>query len=208
MFSGIISNIGEVQELETLEFGGRFSLRVNKEVSGIWNLTSRAIKIGESIAINGVCLSVVSYKIEGDFLILLFDLSSETLKKTNLGSLQQFDSVNLERSLQLGDSIDGHFVQGHVDEVGKIKELFWQGETFCLKISHSLELAKFIATKGSISVDGVSLTIGDVFEDSFSAYIVPITFRETIIKNYQINTNVNLEVDCLSRYVARVLEQR
>ena len=157
--------------------------------------------IGDSIAINGVCLTVVNREES----LLRFELSPETIAKTNLGLLKKNDLVNAEPSLRLGDVLGGHLVQGHVDAIGELvsrkKEGEW--ETFCFSMPE--ETAKFVANKGSITVDGVSLTVVDAGMDRFTVALIPHTLAETNLGAMQPGTKVNLESDMLARYVQRIL---
>lgn len=186
MFTGIIRKIGRV-----------ISLQDNKLVIDAGVLAG----LGDSIAISGVCLSVT--KIDGDN--LHFDLASETLRKTKLGSLTQGSRVNLEESAAVGDKIHGHFVQGHVDAVSKV--LAKDEEENTLKLTFELPdaIKGLVAPKGSITIDGVSLTVGEVEKDSFSVYIIPLTLEETTLSDLKVGSTVNLEADCLARYVKEIL---
>lgn len=187
MFSGIIRYLGIV-----VSPGQKLSLRSADFIS------STDLKIGDSVAVNGVCLTVVS--IEGDK--LEFDVVSETLRCSKLGELSEGDRVNLESSLKVGDSVDGHFVQGHVDTVckmrsaEKIKNNTWKFTFTCDDASRP-----YICPKGSVAIDGVSLTVGEVSQDEFSVYVIPHTFSETTLSELTIGSSVNIEYDCLARYV-------
>ena len=193
MFTGLIRETATVHEIATLGQGISLTLQLPQ--------ISTTAGIGDSIAINGVCLTVVN--LEESF--LRFELSPETIAKTNLGFLKKNDLVNAEPSLRLGDVLGGHLVQGHVDAIGELvsrkKEGGW--ETFCFSMPE--ETAKFVATKGSITVDGVSLTVVDAGMDRFTVALIPHTLAETNLGAMQPGTKVNLESDMLARYVQRIL---
>ena len=186
MFSGIIHHIGQIVSIE----GARLVLK-----------TDIKAELGDSIAVSGVCLTVV--EIDGDN--LSFDLASETLRKTKLGTLKAADRVNLEGSLEVGDKIHGHFVQGHVDAVAQLVSKKEENNTIRFEFSLPAEIKAFVAPKGSICIDGISLTVGEVEAESFSVYIIPFTLEETTFSNLEIEDSVNLEVDCLARYVGQIL---
>jgi riboflavin synthase len=169
-------------------------------IAAEWN----DVKLGESIAINGVCLTVAEITSEG----IGFDVIEETLDKTNLGTLQSGDSVNVERSLRAGDRIDGHFVQGHVDGTGLLVHQIQSESEVRLTIQTPQHLAKFLAPKGSISVDGVSLTIAAVKDNVFDVALIPTTLRLTTLGTRSIGWRFNLEADILSKTIVHYLEQR
>jgi riboflavin synthase len=162
------------------------------------------VNLGESIAINGVCLTLAGLSDRE----LLFDVIKETLDKTNLGLLRAGDEVNVERSLRVGDRIDGHFVQGHVDGVGKlVKKVDDQTETR-LTIEAPPEIAKFIAPKGSICIDGVSVTIASVEDNRFEVALIPTTLAVTTLGKREVGWPLNIEADIISKQVVTFLEQR
>jgi riboflavin synthase len=162
------------------------------------------VKLGDSVAVNGCCLTVAEITPAG----LGFDVIKETLEKTNLGTLQGGDSVNVERSLRAGDRIDGHFVQGHVDGTGVLAGQINSESEVRLTIHAPDHLAKFLAPKGSISVDGVSLTIASVKGNIFDVALIPTTLRLTTIGSREIGWRFNLEADILSKTIVNYLEQR
>jgi riboflavin synthase len=162
------------------------------------------VKLGDSVAVNGCCLTVAEITPAG----LGFDVIKETLEKTNLGTLQGGDSVNVERSLRAGDRIDGHFVQGHVDGTGVLAGQINSESEVRLTIHAPDHLAKFLAPKGSISVDGVSLTIASVKGNVFDVALIPTTLRLTTIGSREIGWRFNLEADILSKTIVNYLEQR
>ncbi len=162
------------------------------------------VKLGDSIAVNGVCLTVAAITAPG----LGFDVIKETLDKTNLGTLQAGDDVNVERSLRAGDRIDGHFVQGHVDGTGVLSDQIASETEWRLTITAPDYLAKFLAPKGSISIDGVSMTIAAVRGSVFEIALIPTTLRLTTLGSRQIGWRFNLEADILSKTIVHYLEQR
>jgi riboflavin synthase len=198
MFSGIVERMGTVARLISDPPGVRLVIQ-SAEVG-------RGVRIGDSIAVNGCCLTVVeANEQEGTF---GFDAGAETLGRTNLGRLQQGSEVNLERSLKIGDELGGHFVTGHIDGLGhldrRIDEKDWS--TFWFRMP--VRLAHQLASKGSIAVDGVSLTLVDVEDDRFSVALIPHTLTITTLGNLQPGDPVNLETDVLAKYVERQLAGR
>ena len=159
------------------------------------------IAIGDSIAVNGVCLTATD--VDSDSFSA--DASSETLARSTLGSLSVNDAVNLEGSLKLGDSVDGHLVYGHVDGVGEILDLEEVSRSLELTVRVPVNLGRYIAVKGSITIDGVSLTVNAVAEDRFTVNIIPHTREITVISRYRTGTPVNIEVDMIARYLERLM---
>src|SRR4030066_2020683 len=164
------------------------------------NVASDA-KQGDSISVNGVCLTVVSK----DSNILSFDLSEETLRSTNLGSFKTGDVINIEPSLSPDSKIGGHFVTGHVDAVGKIRSKVRIGDMVKVEIEAPVNVMNFLVEKGSVSVDGISLTVVDILKDSFTVMIIPHTAKLTTIRFKGPGNTVNIEADILGKYVARFL---
>ncbi|MDZ4820671.1 MAG: riboflavin synthase [Planctomycetota bacterium] len=158
--------------------------------------------IGDSIAINGCCLTVVSH----DARQLVFQAGPETLSRTNLGLLQNGSLVNVERSLRVGDRLGGHYVTGHIDAVGHVAQRLDEQEWSTFWFSAPAEQMRQMASKGSIAVDGVSLTLVEVTADRFSVQLIPHTLRETTLGARKVNDPVNLETDLLAKYVARQLQ--
>ena len=194
MFTGIIQAVGEVASLSPL--GGDVRLRVDTG-----KLDMRDVQLGDSIAVNGVCLTAVELG-EAAFAA---DVSRETLSLTSLGDLASGGRVNLEMALTLNTRLGGHLVSGHVDGLGKVIERHDDARSVRFVIEAPAELARYIAHKGSITVDGVSLTVNAVNGARFELNIVPHTLRETIMDGYRPGTHVNLEVDLLARYLERLL---
>jgi riboflavin synthase len=195
LFTGLIAEMGEIVSITKREGGGRLSLTA-KTVSG-------GAGIGDSISINGACLTVVEKK--GG--ILSFDLSDETLRATNLGRLKVKDRVNLEPALRLDARLDGHFVTGHIDGLGRIRSKSSAGDMYKIVIDAGAEVVDFLVGKGSVAVDGISLTVVDVLRDGFSVVIIPHTAVMTTIGYKDAGDTVNLEVDILGKYVSKFLKR-
>ncbi|MBK5259822.1 MAG: riboflavin synthase [Thermoanaerobaculia bacterium] len=188
MFTGIIHHSGIVESLERLEWGARLRIRTPD---------GEPFTRGESLAINGVCLTVLP---QGDG-SLLTDISNETLSKTTLGALAPESIVNTERALALGDRLGGHIVQGHVDTVGRLVSIAEEGEFAVFRWSVPAGSEDLVVSKGSIAVDGVSLTIVDPDGVTFGAALIPETLRRTNLGRAHIGDPVNLEFDMLAKYV-------
>jgi riboflavin synthase len=197
MFTGIIQAVGKVREPEKLGNGVRLTIVCPKE----FGLAD--VAIGDSIAVNGACMTVVQ-KAEDSFSI---DVSAESLSKTC--GLNTFGPVNLEKALRLGDRIDGHLVSGHVDGVGLVESMEQVAESYKLVILAPVKLSAYLAYKGSIAVNGVSLTINSVEDTSlgarFAVNLIPHTVAVTTLKNLHAQDSVNLEVDTIARYVERMM---
>lgn len=188
MFSGIVESIGVVELIQT-SINTKLGIRVE--------LDTFKIIIGASIAINGCCLTVISKQDQ----ILYFDAIPETLKCTNLGQLKISDSVNLEQSLLVGSRIDGHFVSGHIDETSRVIKIDDLEEWKSIYFELPSNLREFVAKKGSIAINGVSLTVGEVEPDRFCVYIIPHTAKVTNLGSLRVGDLVNLEADIIARYV-------
>jgi len=160
---------------------------------------------GDSVAINGVCQTVVRLSAGGVFEVIAV---GETLRRTTLGALAPGDPVNLELALRVGDRLGGHWVNGHVDSVSQVREIRRSGADLAVRIGLPEELARYVVVKGSIAIDGVSLTVGEVEAGSFTVYIIPETAGRTLFGKYRPGTRVNLEVDILAKYVERLLQVR
>ncbi|MCC5797314.1 MAG: riboflavin synthase [Methylophaga sp.] len=194
MFTGIIAAVGRIASLQPQ--GGDIRLLIDTV-----KLDISDVKLGDSIAVNGVCLTVVT--IEGQ--TLAFDVSKETLHRTSLASVSAGSSVNLEKALAVGERLGGHFVSGHVDGLGKVTRLQPSARSWQFHIEMPAPLRRYVAEKGSICVDGVSLTVNAVTDTGFEINIIPHTMQETIIRDYSIGQSVNLEVDLIARYLERLL---
>jgi riboflavin synthase len=196
LFTGLIHELGEITSIKRKSGSAVLSLRSNE--------TASAAKLGDSIAVNGVCLTVV--KCVGKE--LSFDLSDETLRSTNIGSLNKGDAVNLEPSLSPESKIGGHFVTGHVDTVGKIRSRAQSGDMLKFEIEAPSKVTDFLVEKGSVAVDGISLTVVDILKDSFTLVIIPHTAKLTTLGFKGAGDSVNIEVDILGKYVAKFLQRR
>jgi len=194
VFAGIIESVGRVARIELRASGGLL------EVAGGPEPTS--LQIGESVCTNGVCLTVRSITDWG----FVADLSDETVSRTCFGGLRQGDLLNLERSLRVGDRISGHFVFGHVDGVGEITAFDPAGEGWTLRVTVPTGLTPFIVDKGSIAVDGISLTMCACSGESFAVAVIPHTFSATNLAGRRVGDRVNLEADMLARYARRAIE--
>ena len=191
MFSGIIKEKGIVQGVEPVN-GLKELAVLRKELNDV--------KIGDSISVNGSCLTVV--KVSGN--LLAFEITLETLAKTNLKNLKAGDTVNLEPSLRLNDKIDGHFVSGHIDDTGEVLEVVSMDGNKIIRISFPERLSNYIAPKGSVSVNGVSLTVIDVEKGrncNFTFTLIPYTAKNTNLGVLKAGDTVNLEADLISRYI-------
>jgi len=192
MFTGIILHTGTIQTFDRLPNGARLRIRTPDP---------EPFTRGESLAVNGVCLTVLP---EADG-ALLADLSDETLSRTTLGSLGVEVNVNVERALAVGDRMGGHMVQGHVDCVGTLVSIQHEGEFAVYRWSHPADYAELVVAKGSIAVDGVSLTIVDPEPGSFAAALIPETLRRTNLGTARIGEPVNLEFDMIAKYVHKLV---
>jgi riboflavin synthase len=193
MFTGIIQSVGTLRRLEPRGGDVRISIASGK-------LPMADVALGDSIAVNGVCLTAVGLSPDA----FAADCSRETLSLTTLGDLVPGSPVNLEKALTLSTPLGGHLVSGHVDGVGRVLERREDARSWRLRIEAPAGLARYIAYKGSICVDGVSLTVNAVDGACFDLNIVPHTLEETIIVHYQPSTRVNLEVDLIARYLGRL----
>ena len=185
MFTGIIHSSGVIEAIDKLEAGARLRIRADERLDR-----------GESVAVNGVCLTVIPN--ESTFTT---DISNETLARTTLGALGAGTVVNLERALAVGDRLGGHFVQGHVDTTGKLIARESEGEFAVYRWSFPGDYADLVVSKGSIAVDGISLTIVDPDATSFAAALIPETLRRTNLGAARIGDRVNLEFDMIAKYV-------
>jgi len=192
MFTGLVEALGEVTAVVDEGPGRRLGLR---------HSMAAELEVGESVAVNGVCLTVVEVCTP----CFSFQAGPETLARTNLGVLRPGDFVNLERSLRLGDRLGGHWVQGHVDGVGSLAKRIPHGEWDMVWFACPVQLARQLVSKGSVAVDGVSLTVVDVEDDRFSVALIPHTLNCTTLGRRKVGELVNLETDILGKYVLRYL---
>ncbi|MFI1940496.1 riboflavin synthase [Streptomyces purpureus] len=193
MFTGIVEELGEVTAVEKLADASRFRLR--------GPLVTEDAKHGDSIAVNGVCLTVVEAA-DGEFTA---DVMAETLKRSSLGALEPGSRVNLERPMAVGERLGGHIVQGHVDGVGTVLDRTPSENWEIVKISLPAQLSRYVVEKGSITVDGISLTVVDAAADHFTVSLIPTTLALTTLGIKQSGDTVNLEVDVIAKYVERLL---
>ncbi len=194
MFTGIIQSVGNIVTIKSSKMDSR--LKVN-----VGNMLFDDVEMGESISINGACMTVVAFD-QSSFSV---DVSRESLALTTLGGLKAGSAVNLERAMQLSDRLGGHLVSGHIDGLGKITQRVTEGRSTRFSIRVPEALAKYIAHKGSVCVDGVSLTVNHVNGDEFSLQIIPHTLQETIFSDYAVGHKVNIEVDIIARYLERLI---
>ncbi len=193
MFSGIVEEVGRVKQVERR--AGLTVLEVEART------VLEGTRVGDSLAVNGVCLTVTAFTPHS----FTVELAPETLRRTNLGRLEVGAPVNLERSLAVGDRIGGHFVQGHVDDVGTVKDQWQDGESVMMAFTAPERVHRYIVPKGFIAVDGVSLTVVERLPDGFSVAFIPHTLAHTIAGTYRVGTVVNLEADILGKYVEQFL---
>ena len=196
MFTGLVIETGELLSLERAGESARLTLRAPS--------TGPSAQIGDSIAVNGCCLTVTVRDGER----LTFDLLAETLRVTNLGDLASGARVNLEPALGAGAKLGGHFVQGHVDTTAEVLDFSPHGQDFRLEIALPSDFAQYVAFKGSIAVDGISLTVAEVREASFVCWIIPHTREVTNLRERRKGGRVNLEFDLLAKYVERIVARQ
>lgn len=196
MFTGIVTHIGTVARIDAARGDMRMVIRST--------LDPQLIRMGASIACSGCCLTVVDK--DDDWFAA--DVSAETLSKTVLGYWKEGTRLNLEMSLKVGDELGGHIVSGHVDGVATIEDIRIEGDSHRLKIRAPHDLSKFIAPKGSVALDGISLTVNEVDGDVFGVNIIPHTWIHTTIGDRQPGDEVNIEIDLMARYAARLLQAR
>jgi riboflavin synthase len=193
MFTGLIQEVGRVAAVESAKTGTQLRIVAPK--------IARKIRRGDSLAVNGCCLTLSSRRSHE----LVFDLLEETIARTNLKSLQPGGSVNLERALAANEPLGGHFVQGHVDCVSPIIAFQKSGADFRLEIELPVEFARYVARKGSIAVNGISLTVAEILPRTFAVWIIPYTKTHTNLSRAQPGDLLNLEFDLLAKYVERML---
>ena len=194
MFSGIIENKGFV-----LKFEKQKDFRLVLDT----NLKYKDIKKGSSVCCNGICLTVISKKKKKKYTQLSFDVSQETINCSNFNAIKKGDEINIEKSLRVGDEISGHFVFGHVDDTSKLISIKKVGDSHEIKLEISKKIKKFIAKKGSVSLNGISLTVNQVKNNFIVLNIIPFTWLNTNLKGLKIGDRINLEVDMLARYVTQ-----
>lgn len=196
MFTGIVEATGVVTEVRQTDQGRVFRLLAPSIAS--------AVKLGDSIAINGTCLTAV--EVDADSFVV--EAVAETLAKTSMGDLENGTKVNLERPMAANGRFDGHIVQGHVDGTGMVTAIDPEGAGARLTVAYPKQLSKYIVPKGSITVDGVSLTVAALDEDVFQVAVIPHTLEVTVLGGRRPGDKVNLEVDVIAKYVERMLKER
>jgi riboflavin synthase len=196
MFTGIIHGLGRVEKFSIIKGNGK-AAQLTVDLGRL----AKGLKVGDSVSINGACLTVVGIKNSK----ASFEMIGETMKKTALGYLTLGDKVNIERSLRVGDTIDGHFVLGHVDGVGTIIGKARQKNQTILWLKIDKKLIRYIIPKGSIAIDGISLTVVDVLKDKISVALIPHTLAVTTLGIKTKGSKVNVEIDVLGKYARKVL---
>ena len=194
MFTGIISAIGDITNLEERAGDARLTIRTG-------NLSLTDVQLGDSIACNGACLTVIELTGQG----FVADVSVETLNLTTIGNWQTGSRINLEKAMRATDRLGGHIVSGHIDGIGEVVALEEDARSWRFRIRAPREIAKYIAHKGSITLDGTSLTVNIVDGAEFELNIIPHTMTHTVMGDYKIGSKVNLEVDLVARYLERLL---
>ena len=200
MFTGIIEETGTVTAIKSTEKSIQFTICARR--------IGRGLKLGASVAINGCCLTATKISARGKDTLIRFDLLQETWRRTNLQFAGPGSLVNLERPLRANGELGGHFVTGHVDGLGKIIRWEKSGTDHVLDIAAPLEVLRYVVFKGSIAVDGISLTVAAVQKKSFRIWIIPHTFEVTALRERKVGDAVNLEADLLGKYAEKFLRQR
>jgi riboflavin synthase len=196
MFTGIVELLGTVSRITEVDGGRRLALDAGDLAIGL--------EVGDSIAVNGVCLTAVEVGTDG----VVADVVAETLRRSNLGSVREGDRVNLERPMRADGRFDGHIVQGHVDATGEVATVVPEGEGSLIRIAAAPDGLRYVVEKGSITVDGVSLTVTLVDADGFEVALIPHTISVTTLGLRRPGDRVNLEFDVLAKYVERLLERQ
>jgi riboflavin synthase alpha subunit len=196
MFTGIVRELGRVEALEGGDEGLRLRVRAAE--------TAASARVGDSVALNGVCLTVTDVS-DG---VLAFDAVPETLRRTALGRLRASDRLNLEPALRAGEPFGGHIVQGHVDGVGRVRLVAPEGDGARIEVEADSDVLRYCVEKGSIAVEGVSLTVATLTDDAFAVALIPHTLHATTLGRLRPGDEVNLEVDVLAKYVERLVEGR
>lgn len=193
MFTGIVEEMGTVRSLEIRSDSAKLKVAAAKVLTDV--------RLGDSIAVNGVCLTVVSFVADS----FIADVMPETLRKTNLGQLRPGDRVNLERAMALGGRLGGHLVSGHVDGTGRIRDKRGEGNAVVITLEAPPEIMRFIVPKGSIAIDGISLTVANAGTETFSVSVIPHTLTQTTLGTKSAGDLVNLENDMIGKYVDRLI---
>jgi riboflavin synthase len=196
MFTGIVEHVGKLESLDLNADGGRIRVHAGH--------LAPHLAVSGSIAVNGCCLTVVA--LAGD--IFVADLSQETIRRTAFGEMKPGARLNLERPLSAGKELGGHFVQGHVDGVGRVEQLTPQGDNWWLSVRVPADLDRYLVNKGSVAIDGISLTVAGIAGGVIGAAIIPFTYTNTDLQALSAGDAVNLEVDILAKYIERLTEAR
>ena len=196
MFTGIITDIGQIKSVDKSAGDVRLGIQTTFDLD--------TVDIGASIACSGCCLTVVEKKDK----VFFVDVSAESISKTTIGDWHEATPINLERSLKVGDELGGHIVSGHVDGLAKLISVKAEGDSWRLKFEVPQDLAKFIAPKGSVALDGISLTVNEVEGNQFGVNIIPHTWENTSLSDRKEGDFVHLEIDMLARYMARMLDMQ
>lgn len=197
MFTGIVEEAGRV--VDVAAGSNSIRLRVRSVLCG------EDARVGDSIAVNGCCLTVVQIDKEPGAKMLSFDLLRETWNRTNLKSVRNSSLVNLERAMPANGRVHGHFVTGHIDGTGEIELFEKRGGDFFLRVKAPADLLRYVVFKGSVAVDGISLTVAEVTNDSFALWIIPHTHEVTALRERMVGDQVNLEADLLAKYVEKIV---
>ena len=200
MFTGIVEEAGVIEKIAPSKKSIEMTVRAN--------VCGRGLKLGDSVSVNGCCLTAVKISARGKAKLIQFDLLQESWDRTNFQFAKPGSLVNLERSLRANGELGGHFVTGHVDGLGKIIRWERSGKDHLLDIAAPADVMRYVIFKGSIAVDGMSLTVGDVKKNSFRIWIIPHTFEVTALRERKVGDAVNLEADMLGKYVERFLSLR
>jgi riboflavin synthase len=200
MFTGIVEETGTVERIKPAAKSIELTVRAN--------LCGRGLKVGASLAVNGCCLTVVKLASHGRFKLAQFDLLKETWQRTNLQFTKPGSLVNLERPLRTNGDLGGHFVTGHIDGLGRITRWERMGQDHVLDIATPPEVMRYVVFKGSMAVDGISLTVAGVQKKGFRIWIIPHTYEVTALRERKVGDAVNLEADLLGKYVEKFLAQR
>lgn len=196
MFTGIVEAIGKIESVETVSGGKRFCIDLGEAAEGV--------RAGDSVCVDGACLTA-NDALKGSKAV--FDVTAETLRVSTLGGFKAGQKVNLERALVASDRFGGHMVQGHVDGVGKVEKIDRGGDEYIVWVSAEPELMRLMIVKGSVAVDGVSLTIAAVEQKRFSLAIIPTTLAETTLETWRVGDKVNLEADLISKWINKRLDE-
>src|SRR5271155_4883511 len=200
MFTGITEQVGTIESLHADADGGVLRIHIPSS-SNPESSVAQGMKLGDSISVNGCCLTVTNFDADH----FSADLSGETLKRTNFGEKKSGDLVNLERPLAAGARLGGHFMQGHVDGIGRVTRLVPEGENWWLSVRVPQDLRRYVAEKGSIALDGVSLTVARWHDGIADIAIIPFTYAHTNVHSMSVNDAINIETDILAKYVESLL---